>query len=160
MDKERQQFEEKHFVEDVALFFEQEGLPRMAGRILGWLLISDPPHQSLDELGHVLQASKGSISTMTRLLIQVDLVERVALPGMRRDHFRLQPGAWSHMIKQELFRACATRQLAERGLELLGNRDAELVERLKEMRDLYAFLEEEYPALLEKWERERKKSLR
>ncbi len=160
MDKERRQFEEKHFVEDVGLFFEQEGLPRMAGRILGWLLLSDPPHQSTDELAQVLQASKGSISTMTRLLIQADLVERVALPGMRRDHFRLRPGAWSHMIKQELFRACATRQLAERGLELLDSRDAALIDRLKEMRDLYAFLEKEYPALLDKWERERKKSSR
>lgn len=33
------QIEEKHFMEDIGLFFEQMGLPRMAGRILGVLLI-------------------------------------------------------------------------------------------------------------------------
>ena len=34
--------EEIHFIEDIGLYFEQMGLPRMAGRILGALLISDP----------------------------------------------------------------------------------------------------------------------
>jgi hypothetical protein len=29
-------YEEKHFVEDISLYFEQMGLPRMAGRVLGW----------------------------------------------------------------------------------------------------------------------------
>ena len=40
-------YEEKHFVEDISLYFEQMGLPRMAGRVLGVLLICDPPAQSL-----------------------------------------------------------------------------------------------------------------
>ena len=35
-------YEEKHFVEDISLYFEQMGLPRMAGRVLGVLLICDP----------------------------------------------------------------------------------------------------------------------
>ncbi len=160
MDKGRQQFEEKHFVEDVGLVYEQEGIPRMAGRILGWLLIADPPHQSIDELAQVLQASKGSISTMTRFLIQLGLVERLAFPGQRRDHFRIKPDAWSLMIRQELFRATATRQLAERGLELMEGQGPEARERLKEMHDLYAFLEDEYPNLLQKWEKERQKTFR
>ncbi len=52
---------------------------RMAGRMLGWLLICDPPHQSMNAIADVLQASKGSISTMTRLLIQLDLIERTGI---------------------------------------------------------------------------------
>jgi DNA-binding transcriptional regulator GbsR (MarR family) len=47
----------------------------MAGRILGWLLISDSPHQSSEQLVNGLEASKGSISSMTRLLIQINLIE-------------------------------------------------------------------------------------
>ena len=53
-----------------AFYFEQIGYPRMAGPILGWLLICDPPVQSTGELADVLGASKESLSTMTRLLIQ------------------------------------------------------------------------------------------
>ncbi|MCP5095569.1 MAG: MarR family transcriptional regulator, partial [Chloroflexi bacterium] len=47
----------QYFVEDVGLFFEQVGLPRMSGKIMGWLLIADPPHQSMSELVEALQAS-------------------------------------------------------------------------------------------------------
>ena len=50
------------------------------------------------------------------------------------------------------------RQLADRGLELLEGKSAELKQRLQEAREMYAFFEEEYPALLERWERERKES--
>ena len=39
-DADDQRLEERHFVEDFSLYFEQMGYPRMAGRILGWLLIS------------------------------------------------------------------------------------------------------------------------
>jgi hypothetical protein len=51
-------YEERHFVEDISLYFEQMGLPRTAGRVLGMLLISDPPEQSLNDLCEVLQTSK------------------------------------------------------------------------------------------------------
>ena len=157
MEKEQRWFQEKHFVEDVGLLLEEGGLPRMAGRILGWLLICDPPHQSTKELAETLQASKGSISTMTRLLIQLGVIERVALPGQRRDHFQIKPGGWSQMILRDIAEISNGYQLAERGLQLMDGRPAEQQERLKEARDLYAFLEREYPLLIEQWEKERTK---
>ena len=160
MDKEQRWFQEKHFVEDVGLLLEEGGLPRMAGRILGWLLICDPPHQSTKELAETLQASKGSISTMTRLLIQLGVIERVALPGLRRDHFQIKPGGWSQMVMRDIAEISTGYQLAERGLQLLDGRPVEQQERLKEARDLYAFLEREYPRLIERWEKERTQALR
>jgi hypothetical protein len=39
--------EEREFIERSGLFYEAAGGPRTAGRILGWLLICDPPHQSI-----------------------------------------------------------------------------------------------------------------
>ncbi len=160
MDREQRWFQEKHFIEDVGLLLEEGGLPRMAGRILGWLLICDPRHQSTKELAETLQASKGSISTMTRLLIQLGVIERVALPGQRRDHFQIKPGGWSQMVMRDIAEISTGYQLAERGLQLLDGRPVESQERLKEARDLYAFLEREYPRLIERWEKERTQTLR
>ena len=157
MEKEQRWFQEKHFIEDVGLLLEQSGLPRMAGRILGLLLICNPPHQSPSELAEKLHASKGSISTMTRLLTQMDLIERIALPDHRRDFFQIKPGAWSQIIMFEVSEVVTGRQLAERGLALLQNEPPEMQERLKEAHDLYAFLEREYPLLIERWEKEREK---
>jgi len=156
--KNSEQAEEQRFVEEVGIVFEQTGLPRMAGRILGWLLISDPPHQSTDQLVEALMASKGSISTMTRLLIQIGLIERLSLPGVRHDYFRLRPDAWQHMIRRGLEDEIRmVRQLAERGLELLADKTPLTRKWLEEMRDVYTFLEREFPVLLERWEEERKK---
>lgn len=153
-----QQFESKHFVEEVGLSFELVGLPRMAGRIFGWLLISNPPHQSLNELAEILQASKGSISTMTRLLIQISLIERISLPGQRRDYFRIKLNAWSQLAEQHLAQIIAFRKLAERGLELFEDEDP-LRQRLEEMHDVHAFLERELPILNRRWEEERKENV-
>jgi DNA-binding transcriptional regulator GbsR (MarR family) len=151
------QLEEKHFVEEFGIAFEQIGMPRMAGRILGWLFISDPPHQSTDQLAEALMASKGSISTVTRLLIQIGLIERISLPGVRHDYFRIRPGALQHQLKQGVEQVAMFRKLAERGLELMEGKAPLARQGLEEMRDMYAFFEREFPSLLERWEQERGK---
>jgi DNA-binding transcriptional regulator GbsR (MarR family) len=152
--------EEKQFVEEVGIVSEQTGLPRMAGRILGWLLISEPPHQSTVQLAEALMASKGSISTATRLLIQIGLIERLSLPGVRHDYFRIRSDVWQHMIKRGLEDEIKMfRQLAERGLEVLSEKAllTHLNQKwLEEMCDVYSFLDREFPALLERWEQEHK----
>jgi len=153
-----QQAKEQRFVEEVAIVFEQTGLPRMAGRIFGWLLIADPPQQSTDELAEALLASKGSISSMTRLLIQISLIERLSLPGIRHDYFRLHNHAWRHMVGRGLEDEIKMfRQLAEHGLEILPDKASLARHRLEEMHTWYAFLEREFPALLERCGQEREK---
>lgn len=152
MDDDQRQFELKHFVEEMGLFYEQLGMPRMAGRVLGWLLISDPPHQSINDLVDALLVSKASISNTTRLLIQLGLIERMSLRGHRRDYFRIKPNAWQQLVKEELLKLSAIRKLADRGLELLKDEPPEFRARLREMRDLYAFFERELPPILERWE--------
>ena len=149
-----QPFERTHFVEEVGLMFEMVGLPRMSGRLFGALLISNPPYQSNGELAEMLQASKGSISTMTRLLMQIGLIERVSISGDRRDYFQIKPHAWAHMTKQRMTQITAFRDLAERGLKLLSDEPPKLTSRLQEMYDIHAFLERELPLLDERWAQE------
>jgi DNA-binding transcriptional regulator GbsR (MarR family) len=121
-------------------------------------LISDPAYQSSGELAEKLRASKGSISTMTRLLLEMNLIERIARPEDRRDYFQIKPGAWSEIIMFEASEFGIGRKLAERGLELLKNESPAQLERLKEAHDLYAFLESETPLLIERWNKLRGKS--
>ena len=154
--KKDRQAEEQNFVEEVGIVFEQTGMPRMAGRILGWLLISDPPHQSADQLTEALIASKGSISTTSRLLIRIGLIERMSLPGQRRDYFHIKPGASHQLLKDSLDQTIAFRQLMERGLELTEGKARVNRQWLEEMHDMYVFFEREFPALLKRWEQERK----
>lgn len=152
----KQQIAERQFIEEFGIVMEQTGLPRMAGRILGWLLISDSPHQSSEQLVNGLEASKGSISSMTRLLIQVNLIERMSLPGVRQDYFRIRADAWHNMIRRGLEDEIKmVRQLAERALELLADKPPRTRQWLEEMCNVYNFLEREFPTLLERWAQQR-----
>jgi DNA-binding transcriptional regulator GbsR (MarR family) len=148
-------YEHKHWIEDIGLYFEQMGLPRMAGRVLGVLLISDPPEQSINSLCATLQASKSSISTTTRLLTEMGLIERVAAPVPRRSYFQFKPGGWVLFIRQRLRLWASLHQLAERGLELLHDQDPALRERLQEAHDMFSSIEDELPGLLERVESRR-----
>jgi DNA-binding transcriptional regulator GbsR (MarR family) len=146
--------EREAYVEQFGLLFGQFGLSRMFGRVLGVLMISDPPERSAGELAEKLGASRGSISQTTRSLIQMGLVERWPRPGERRDYFRIKPGAWHEIMRREMESLGAFRRTAERGLELLDSEDPRARRSLEEMRDFYTYWEGEMPAVLARWEGE------
>ncbi len=147
--------EEVHFIEDIGLHFERLGMPRMAGRILGVLLISDNPAQSISDIAEKLNASKSSISIMARLLIEAGLIERAASPVPRRDYYRFKPGGWIQYMQQWLALMTGLHKVAERGLELMHDKSPELQDRLMEAHDLFSFMEEHFPALLNNLKKER-----
>jgi len=146
--------ERRRYIEEFGLLFGQFGLSRMLGRVLGVLMISDPPERSAEGLAEELGASRGSISQTTRSLIQMSLVQRWSRPGERRDYFRIKPGAWHEIMRHEMEALGSFRKTAERGLELLDSENPEARRSLEEMRDFYAYWEKEMPAVLERWERE------
>lgn len=143
--------EQQQFTESFGLFAEGVGLPRMAGRILAWLLIGDPPEQTMHELMVARQASKSSISTMIRLLIGFRMVERVSLPGQRRDYYRVPPDFWERWLEDSVNKIAAFRQMAARGLALLAHESPERRSRLQTMHDVYLLLEQAYPQLVAEW---------
>jgi DNA-binding transcriptional regulator GbsR (MarR family) len=142
---------EKHFIEEFGLLFDQMGLPRTAGRIMAWLLVCEPPHQTMDELTEALGVSKSAISTTVRMLIQIRLVERISLPGERKDHYRISDDAWTNAWHARMAQVVVMRQVAERGLSLLPEGNPARRKRLETMRDMYAFFERELPLLLDRW---------
>lgn len=150
--------EKKTFVEEVGVAFEQIGLPRMAGRVFGWLLIADPPYQSADELAFVLMASRGSIGNTLELLTRFGLIQRFVVAGERRDYFQLREDAIRKTVKRGLEDEVKMfRTLADRGLDLIKNEASARTYRLEEMRDRYEFLEKALPELMADYEEEREK---
>lgn len=143
--------ERARFVEDVALHWEAHGLPRIAGRIIGLLMVCDPPHRSATQLKDELGASKGSISTMTRLLLASGTLVVVAVPGDRATYYRLAPHSFEEKMKRRLEAMVGFRDLARRGVELLEAEGSPRVEELEQVASLYAFLGDELPRLFERW---------
>jgi DNA-binding transcriptional regulator GbsR (MarR family) len=134
-------------------FFDRLGQPRIAGMLFGYLLICEPPEQSAAQLQRAVAASSGSVSTMLRLLQGVGFVERRGETGGRRLWYRVAPGAFSRVLTLRMQLVTELRKLAEIGLAETESQ-AGLGERLREMRDCYAFFEKEFPALMERYQTE------
>jgi DNA-binding transcriptional regulator GbsR (MarR family) len=154
---EKRSLEEQQYIQDVGILFEEFNLPRIAGRILGYLLICDPPYQTAGELLTATGGSKGSISSMTKLLIHTGSIERTSVIGKRGTYYRIKSGSLTDLLTMRMFFLKSMRQLAEKGLNIIGDTSTLQYKRLKEIRDLYAFFENEWPALLERWEKKRRK---
>lgn len=136
--------------EQLALVLTSLGLQRMTARALAALLFTEQPTMTMGELSERLQASAGAISGALKMLTSVGLVERVPMPGSRRDHYRLRDNAWALMFTNQNVSFSAMQSAAEAGIA--ATEDNSLArDRLTQMRDFYAFLLAEIPALLDRW---------
>ena len=133
------------YIEEVAVHMEQHGLPRIAGRIMGLLMVCDPPYRSQRQLVAEIGASKGSVSTMLRLLLAAGTLEVVAVPGDRATHYRLVRDSFQKRFEQKISAMTGFWSLAERGLALMPDAPPERTAYLRELAAMCAFLERELP---------------
>src|SRR6516225_10258601 len=109
------------WVERVATFFaEHYGLPPITGRILGWLMICDPPEQSPAQIAEAIGASRASLTTNMRLLIASGLVQRLTRPGGRTAYYRIDDDMWQKVIQRRIASMISFGELARDGIDLLG----------------------------------------
>lgn len=136
-----------NFIERVGRYWESLSGTRTAGRILGWLMICEPDHQSSSDLVAALDVSTGSVSIQVRQLERLNLVERTTFPGDRASYYRLPDRAWSRLVDSELDRMIEMRKLAEAGAELLPESRPE---RVTELKAIGEFLTDEWPQLMDR----------
>lgn len=127
---------ERQFVEHIGQLFERDGMPRIAGRVFGDLLLSNEA-RSLESLAEGLEVSKASVSTNARLLEGVGMVERVTFPGDRRDYYEVPDSAYMRMLELRLQRFLETRRLLEEGLGTAAASDLRIRRRLEVFREFF-----------------------
>jgi DNA-binding transcriptional regulator GbsR (MarR family) len=147
--------DETEFVDRMGLFFETIGGARTMGRVYGWLMICDPPEQSLTELSSSLSASKASVSTVARQLQEAGMVDR--LPAAARQHrYRITPGGFTHVLNAQLVRTQSGIPVADFGLQMLGDDRLDQRERVQDFRDFCEFSANDYrEELTRRWEQYR-----
>ncbi len=109
------------WVERVATFFtEVHGLPPITGRVLGWLMICDPPEQSAAEIARAIGASRASLTTSMRLLTASELICRRTRPGERTAYYRIEEDAWEKVLRRRIANLASFREITRDGMTLLG----------------------------------------
>ncbi len=140
------------FIEQFGLQFEANGIPRMAGRIFGLLLISSPPELPPAEIKESLSASISSVSAMLRILGQLGVVEPVSRSGERAKRYRIAPGGWQRLMMARLRGVSRVRELLDHGRSLLAGGTPDSLRRIEEMDAFYGFMEGELARMARAWE--------
>lgn len=147
---------DRRYAEEVGTALAQMGVTPAFGKLLGWLLICDPPSQTLAQLGEALGLSKGSVSTGMRMLEKIGMVRRVPAPG-RGHAYQLADDALINASDAAASYA-AMRAMTENGLRLLAEQgfaeESDRARRLRITRDFYEFVEREVPKLIDQFKRE------
>lgn len=89
------------FIERAGCLCERDGLPRIAGRILGLMLVSAEP-LSMDAIAERLGVSRASVSTDARRLVEQGVLERVGRPGDRKDYYRMAAESPERSLERKL----------------------------------------------------------
>jgi hypothetical protein len=147
----------KEHIEKVGVFFEKSGFPRMVGRVLGFLLIAEPPHKTFNEIQEYLQASKSSISTSLQFLLNQGLIGYFTQPGDRKRYFRLNVENWLEMMRKELCHFGVVSRMMRDCVKLRGKEHDQFNQALGDIADFYAFFEQESLQLLDRYVREKEK---
>ena len=145
--------ERTQFIEETGLLFEQFGLTRMAGRILGYLMVSDKEMVSFDELTQVLQASKSSISSNLKSLTAVSFIKPVSQPGDRKTYYMLYPDmSWPNMLLKRMEELRILSQLFDKAINLRANKTDRSSKWLLNAHDFYEWLIGEFKSVIQKWD--------
>lgn len=144
--------EKDQYIEQVGLFYEKYGLPKMAGRILGYLIASSTENNSFDDLMNALQASKGSISGNLKLLTNQKMIEKHMVTGIRQSYYRIATNSLNNMIASKVTSIGLFKDIIAKGIALNDNDESWVKNELKSIHSYYEFLENEIPKLRLKWE--------
>lgn len=87
-----------NFIEQMGMMAQGDGLPRISGKIFGLLLIETGPF-SFAEIAERLAVSRGSVSTNTRLLENLRVIDRVSKLGQRGDFFQLAQDPYAKLLQ-------------------------------------------------------------
>jgi DNA-binding transcriptional regulator GbsR (MarR family) len=84
----------KQKVEDLGVFLEKFGRTPIEGRVFAYLLLTDPPHSTFDELVEFLKASKGAISKALNTFQKEGTVSYKTFSGDRKRYFYVNTKGW------------------------------------------------------------------
>ena len=127
------------FTDRMGQLFEAEGRPRIAGRIFGWLMVSDEP-RSLDQIATGLGVSKASASTNARMLAAMGVLERVSVPGDRHDYYEIASEHFQHIMAERLKRWQRFTEAVGEARRTLPIRSARVRARLHGYESAYAYM--------------------
>ena len=80
--------DQKALIERFGHLLKNMGGSGAMGKILGYLILSDPPHRSFEEIQKDVKLSKGSVSNTLKIKEMQGIVEYFTVQGDRKRYFK------------------------------------------------------------------------
>ena len=151
----------QEFIQDFGEAYHSFGLPVLMGRIVGLLLFVDSPI-SLTNIASELGMSKGPVSQIMRRLKDHKLINRVWVPGDRKDYYQADPNIFRNAFKNYITQIQGNLKLSTKYIKLLDDNNIEnsaaFKRRIEKMNKFYDLMIKHHNQFLDDW-KEYKRSL-
>lgn len=139
--------------------YQNLGYSSLMGKIVALLIIS-PKELSLDDIAEELQMSKGPISQIARRLKEHKLIEKVWVPGERKDFYKATSDIFGQAFKNYTSSMRRNRKMGAEFAEQCESlpQDLETVhfsKKMKEMTAFYTLMNSYHEQFLAAWEQEK-----
>lgn len=122
----------ERFVEEMGLMFQEQGEPRIAGRVLG-LLVIEGRELSLQQISERLAVSRASVSTNARRLAKRGAIRLTAHAGDRQDFYTLNDAPYVDLLGEMAQRVILQAQALQAQVEPLRAENPPASERVEDM---------------------------
>jgi DNA-binding transcriptional regulator GbsR (MarR family) len=142
----------EEFIEETGMMYDNLGIGKTPGRIMGYLMVNDPPYSTLKGISKALDMAKSSISVALRLLTTTGFVERFTLPGRRADYYRIDHDYLKKGLTLKSKTMDTFRELIGDALDIIDDEQTEQREVLEEMYELYNWLPQKFIEIFQEWD--------
>jgi DNA-binding transcriptional regulator GbsR (MarR family) len=144
-------------VEQIGIMIEQTGQAPLRGRIVSYLMLSEPPYRDFFEIQKFLKASKSSISTALNHLTQAGVVNYITFSGDRKRYFQIDTRGLFTMIKQKYKQGQKINEMIRETLQHRKNSEFQSFNKeLKEVIDFSSYVHKGIEKLMADWEKNHK----
>lgn len=140
------------FIDKLGMYYEDYGIPRIGGRILGLMLVSEKP-LSAEQMAKHLKISRGSVSTNVRLLTSSGLLERTTVAGERTDYYVVSESIWERAIQIRIEGFTNLKRIVEQGIQAVESKPS-ANNQLYEMRQWVDVMINSHEQTLMNWKKE------
>ncbi len=148
----------RDFIQNFGDAYELFGLPKLMGRIVGLLLYAYGAI-NLDDISRELKVSKGPVSQVTRRLRDNGLIQRVWVPGDRRDYYEAVPDIFGQAFSNHAKLMKGNFLLAKKYGEIVKSDSSGIPdsfrERVAEMERFYTVMLKHFSSFLDEWRAEK-----
>ncbi|HNY02861.1 MAG TPA: helix-turn-helix domain-containing protein [Bacteroidales bacterium] len=146
-------FQQRHLIEELAVFLEKGHVTPAAARILALLVVSDEPELTFDQIRDALEFSKSATSTALNGLLLNESVKYSTRPHDRKRYFHSCFIHWNDRVKDVFRELTEVIGVMKRILEQRPASTPEFNESLRNVIRFVEFVAAEMPALYRKWEK-------